>query len=254
MDLLIEATRHAELEHFWFCGFRRFARVALDQAAAPASERRLDILDCGCGTGVNFGVLDDYGRPFGFDLNALGLDFARRSGRTRIARASIGAIPFRSNRFDLVTSFDVLYTLPEEVESAAVTEMYRVLKPGGALVLNVAALDLLFGNHSVLAEEVRRYDKRRVRRLLKGAGFDIRRLTYTNFVLFPLVLAVRTFQRAVGLKPKEEAGAEMRVPSALVNRTLSGLLALEAALLRVTNMPIGSSLLCVARKPRPDPP
>jgi len=246
VDLLIEATHRAETSHFWFRGFRRFAEVVLAEAAAP--HRRPRILDCGCGTGVNFRMLEGFGRPFGFDLNRLALTFARRSGHTRIARASVTDIPFGDASFDIVTSFDVLYTLGDAAERAAVAEMHRVLRPGGALVVNVAALEVLSGNHSVLAAEVRRYDKRRLRALLETAGFRLRRLTYTNATLFPIMLAVRTFQRTVGLAPPEKARGEISVPPPAVNALLSSLLALEARAIRRVNMPFGSSLLCLAEK------
>ena len=64
----------------------------------------------------------------------------------------------------------------------------------------------------------------------------------------PLILAVRTGQRRMGLATPEEAGTDVVIPSAPVNAMLSGLLRLEARALRVVAMPIGSSLLCVARK------
>jgi hypothetical protein len=85
--------------------------------------------------------------------------------------------------------------------------------------------------------------------VLTHAGFEIMRLTYTNFTLFPLMLAVRTTQRVIGLATPEEAGTDIAVPSAPVNAVLSALLWCEARALRVMDMPIGSSLLCVARKP-----
>lgn len=246
MDLLIEATHRAEVSHFWFRGFRRFAGIFLAEAAAAHPRPR--ILDCGCGTGINFQMLEGFGRPFGFDLNRLALTFARQSGHTRIARATATHIPFGDASFDIVTSFDVLYTLPDAAEKAAVAEMHRVLRPGGALVANVAALEVLFGNHSVLSEEVRRYDKRRLRAVLETAGFRVRRLTYTNATLFPVMLAVRTFQRAIGLASPEKAHREISIPPAPVNALLSSLLALEARAIRRVDMPFGSSLLCLAEK------
>ena len=75
------------------------------------------------------------------------------------ARPSRGAgehqptFPFAAARFDLVTSFDVFQCLPDEVERSAIREMSRVLKPGGWLLLHVAALEMLHGKHSVLSEE-----------------------------------------------------------------------------------------------------
>jgi hypothetical protein len=43
---------------------------------------------------------------------------------------------------------------------------------------------------------------------------------------------------------------EMRVPAAPINATLTGMLAVEAALSRRIPMPVGSSVLVVAVKPR----
>jgi SAM-dependent methyltransferase len=246
MDLLLEATRRAEQQHFWFRGFRRFVRPLVETAVAgrPVPE----MLDCGCGTGNNLVMLGEFGRASGFDLSWDGLEFARDYGQRRIAHASITHIPFASDRFDLVTAFDVLYSLPGEAEGAAIRELYRVLKPGGHLIVNVAALSILRGNHSIFGGEVRRSSRRRLRRVLTEGGFEIRRLTYTNFTLFPLMLVVRTGQRLVGLAAPEAAGTDIAIPPAPVNAALSGLLALEAAALRRMDMPVGSSLLCLARK------
>lgn len=247
MERLLEATHRAERRHFWFQGFRRFVRPLLSAATVGVSNPL--ILDCGCGTGSNLEMLMKFGRPFGFDLAWLGVKYAREYGQTRVVRASVTHIPFPGNRFDVVTSFDVLYTLTEPDEKAAIAEMFRVLRPGGAAIVNAAALDVLRGNHSVLSEEVRRYTRRRLRAALEGAGFHIVRLTYTNATLFPLMLAVRTAQRLVGLAPIEDSDREITLPPAPVNAILSALLALEARALALVDMPVGSSLLCLARKP-----
>jgi SAM-dependent methyltransferase len=248
VDLLLETTALAEHDHFWFRGFRRFVAPML--AAAAAGRAGLRLLDCGCGTGGNLlMVLSRYGRAFGFDLTWTGLEIARRRGVSRVARASVAAIPFPSAAFDIVTSFDVLYCLPEDVERAAVAEMLRVLKPGGAAVISVAAMRVLRGNHSILSQERRRYSPASLRGLLEDAGFRIERMTYTHAALFPVLLAVRIVHRMTGLAKREEAVAEITVPAAPINAALSGILAVEAAVSRVVPMPFGSSLLCFARKP-----
>ena len=248
MDLLLEATRRAEQEHFWFKGFRRFVRPHVE--AATRGVARPEILDCGCGTGNNLVMLNEYGRASGFDLSWDGLKFAHSYGQRRVAHASIAQIPFASGRFDLVTAFDVLYSVPEDAEAEAVREFHRLLKPGGTLIVNVAALEILQGNHSVFGGELRRSARPRLRRVIERGGFTIERLTYTNFALVPLLLPVRTFHRLRGLPPLEKAGTEMFVPPAPINALLTGLLALEAVALGHVNMPAGSSMLCVARKPR----
>jgi ubiquinone/menaquinone biosynthesis C-methylase UbiE len=248
MDQLLEKTFLAEREHFWFKGFRQFIAPLIDRALAGVSSPRA--LDCGCGTGTNMALLASRAEVFGFDLTRSGLQYARAQGGERVARASITHIPFRSGEFDLATSFDVLVCLTEEQESRAMRELARVLKPGGGLVVNVAALELLRGSHSVLAEEVRRYTKAMLRTALDRGGLQVERMTYTNFTLFPMMLASRTWQRMRGVHRPEEIVREIAVPSPPVNAALTAVLSLEARALRSIDMPIGSSILCLARKPR----
>lgn len=247
MDRLLEATHRAERDHFWFRGFRRFVTPLIDRAAA--GRRDLTLLDCGCGTGANLALLQPYGRAVGIDITMRGLEFGRAYGQRLLARATAAALPFGDARFDLVTSFDVIYGLPDEVETRAFREMARVLKPGGSIIINTAALPILRGNHSVLALEQRRYTRGMLRERLEAVGLRATTLTYTNAALFPMMLAVRLGQRTLGLaEHEEEATAEITVPSPPVNAALSALLAIEAAAVRVVPMPFGSSLLCLAVK------
>lgn len=243
MDRLLEATARAERDHFWFRGFRRFMEPLI---ADVANGRRLEILDCGCGTGHNLRMLRQYGRAYGIDLTWAGLQYAHGRGERKIARATVGALPIADGRFDLVTSFDVLYGLPEDVEQAAIAEMVRVLKPGGWAIVNVAALPWLRGNHSVLGGELRRYRRQELTDKLEAGGLRVTRSTYTNFSILPLVASVRAKQRLIGHVESDE---EISVPAAPVNTALSALLRLEAFALRIVNMPIGSSVMAVARKP-----
>ncbi|MEO6212721.1 MAG: class I SAM-dependent methyltransferase [Vicinamibacterales bacterium] len=244
MDRLLDATARAERDHFWFHGFRRFVAPLLERAGAGRTD--LLSLDCGCGTGNNLSLLRRYGPAVGIDITLSGLEYARSRGDRGVAQASATQLPFPSGAFHLVSSFDVILTLPGAAETAAVAEMFRVLKPGGHLVLNVAALEMLKGNHSVLSGEVRRYSARTLRAVLERGGFEIVRLTYTNATILPIVAATRLLQRIGG---HEESAKEISVPPAPVNSALTGLLALESFALRFVNMPLGTSLLCLARKP-----
>lgn len=246
VDRLLELTYRAEQSHFWFRGFRQYMRPAL--ARATAGIHRARILDCGCGTGSNLEMLRPYGNAVGFDLTRIGTEFAKSHGH-RVAQASIGEIPFQSATFDLVTSFDVFQVLPDDVEQSAIVEMARVVKTGGWLLLHVAAFEMLHGKHSVLSEETRRYTPAMLRALVEGAGFRIERLTFDHLTLLPLMLPVRVWHRLTAKDGMVAAGeGEITVPMAPVNALLTAMVSLEALALRTVDMPIGSSLMCLARK------
>ena len=247
MDRLLEATFLAEREHFWFKGFRQFITPFIERGLAGVSAPRM--LDCGCGTGSNLALLKRYGHASGFDLTSLGLQYARESGGYRVARASITHIPFRSETFDLVTSFDVLQCLNEAQETLAMAELARLLKPGGAVVLNVAALEMLRGSHSILAEEVRRYTpsmlrtRARARRLHGRTPHVHQRDALPADARHPHDPAPRRPRP----RPRRRS-AKSRCPPSRSTRSSPALLSLEARALRMVNMPIGSSLLVLARK------
>lgn len=241
---MLAATAEAEDHHFWFKGLRRSARLLLDAELRGAPLRQ--IIDCGSGTGRNLDWLRDYGPVAGVELSATGLAVARPAGRP-VVRASVTHLPFATASADLATSFDVLYCLADHDERAALAEMHRVVRPGGLVLVNAAALDILHGSHSALTMEVRRYTKARLRERLESAGFEVRRMTFTNSVTFPLTLAVRSWDRMRG-RAATASTADLQVPAAPINLVLDLALRAEAQVLRVVDLPVGSSLLCVARR------
>lgn len=245
MERMLEATARAEDRHFWFIGLRRNAEQVLNRALGGRTLER--IVDCGAGTGRNLDWLSRFGRPIGIELTPAGLEIGRAHGRPMV-RGSVAALPFATASADLMTSFDVLYCLEDDEERRALAEMARVLRPGGLALINVAALDILRGAHSTLTHEVRRYTPARLRQRLAQAGFEVERLTFTNMATFPATLAVRTFDRISG-RVAVASDADLRVPSPIINGTFDLALRAEAVAMRWIDLPIGTSLLCLARKP-----
>lgn len=244
MDRLLAATARVEDKHFWFLGLRRTAQQLLQ---AAFNGRRLDrLIDCGAGTGRNLDWLAVFGDVVGLELAPEGVRLARARGR-KVVRGTVGQLPFASSTVDLVTSFDVLYCLDDTAETLALAEMWRVLKPGGIALLNVAALDILHGAHSTLAGEVRRYSRAGLGAKLAAAGFQVDRLTFTNMALFPVALAVRGLDRLTGRTAATER--DLRVPPWPFNAGFNAALSIEAVWLRARDLPIGTSIMAVARKP-----
>jgi ubiquinone/menaquinone biosynthesis C-methylase UbiE len=243
VDDLLALTARAEASHFWFHGFRRIVGPAL--AAVAAGRRDLRLVDCGAGTGHNLTLLAPHGDVFAFDLAPTALTKARLSGRP-LVRGDITAIPFRSASFDVATSFDVLQCVPND--TGAVREMARVIKPGGTVLLTLAAFEMLRGDHSEVWNEAHRYTPASARALVVQAGLEPVRVSFMFASVFPLMLAARLLQRATRPYRALNPSADIAVPPAAVNRLLMVLVSGEAALARRLPMPVGSSLLVVAKK------
>ena len=245
MSDLHELTAAAEPTHFWFRGFRTYFSREIRRIAN--NRRDLSILDCGCGTGYNLRVLlAPYGRTFGFDLHVDSIRRACVAGRP-LVRANMEQIPFVSGTFDLVTSFDVVQSVPDD--RRAMRELARVLGPGGHLLLNVTALDFMAGDHSDVWGELRRYTPGRAVRLLDHAGLEPVRISFLFGSLLPLMLAVRMTQRVQRLWRAPRGDEDLAVPPRPINALLTAIVQGEAALARRVPIPFGSSLMIVARKP-----
>jgi SAM-dependent methyltransferase len=244
MDRALELTSEAEATHFWFRGFRLFVGRALEEATG--GRRNLRLVDCGCGTGYNLKLLEPYGRVFAFDLTRTGVHLTQARGN-RVVRADVTRIPFASQSFDVTTSFDVLQSVPADGE--AVREMARLLRPGGVMVLSMAALEALRSDHSHSWSEVRRYTPRMATRLVEEAGLRAERVSFQFASVFPFIAGARVVQRLLRPLRGMRDDDDISVPPAFVNRALTALVTAEAALPRRWRMPIGSSILVVARKP-----
>jgi ubiquinone/menaquinone biosynthesis C-methylase UbiE len=100
------------------------------------------LLDVACGTGRFLReVKTNYPRLHvtGLDLSPHYLDVARRAlqpwSRIRLVEGAAEATPFADSEFDVVTCIYLFHELPPRVRRAAATEIGRVLRPGGTLIL-----------------------------------------------------------------------------------------------------------------------
>jgi len=237
-----EIMHALELHHWWFRGRRRLL-VDLLRGAAGARAGSLRILDYGCGTGGNTSAYASLGVVVGVEPDSAAVRLARERGGARYCRTAGTQLPFRQGAFDAVMASDVLEHIEDDFE--AVSEIARVLRPGGTAIISVPAHQWLFSEHDAALHHFRRYSKAAIRNVLERGGLRIRRLSYWNAALFPAICLHRLL-----VKPRR--GHEPRSDTSsspwLINEALAALLAAEAAVLRHAPLPWGVSLVGVAER------
>lgn len=227
-----------EETHWWYVGMRRIAARLIRRLALPCPAR---ILDAGCGTGGGLRWLAEFGSPTGIDWHPRATAYAAQTS-TRVARASVQALPFPPNQFDLVTSFEVLYHLSVSDDVAALREMARVLRPTGWLVVRVPAHNTLRGAHDRQVHTRQRYSKHELRHKIHQAGLQPMRVEYMGAMLLPFAMLRRLRQTA------GHAETDVVLPAPIINRALTAVLAAEGWWLEHGHLPIGLSLLALIRK------
>lgn len=238
----------AEETQWWYAGMRAISLALLAGAWPEGEAAARRILDAGCGTGNNLVHFRRFGRTFGVDLSEEALRFCRSRGVT-VARGSVLSLPFADGAVDAVTSFDVLYHRWVTDDRAAVREIARVLRPGGLVLVRVPALAMLWGAHDEAVLSRHRYTRGEVRRLLEDEGFTVERVTYANFLLFPLIATRRTLDRWTG-----RHGSDVSFLPPPMEWAFRSLLGIEARLVRHLSLPVGASVFALARKSaRPGP-
>lgn len=235
------AMARAEPHHWWYRGMAAIAKEWLSRVPNPMGRF---ILDAGCGTGGNLLWLNELGRACGVDVHPTALELAAQAGATRLVRGDVQALPFAPERFDLVTSFDVLCHERVANDWDAFRELARVLRPGGWLLIRLPAYHWLRSAHDRAVHNQRRYTRREVEGKLRAAGLRPVRVSYANTLLFPLAATRRLVARAFGCPP----ASDLRALPRWLNKLLEGCLRLERLWLRNHCLPFGLSVLALAQK------
>jgi SAM-dependent methyltransferase len=197
----------------------------------------------GCGDGGLLAALDAPGRVLiGLDLHPEALGRTQPGTAVTLVQADAQRIPCADGSMDTVLALDVLDQQGVDL-AVALSESHRVLAPGGVLLLRVSAHGWLYGPHDAAFNSGRRYGRTELLRALADAGFHVRRLTYANSLLAPLLILQRLLQRWRVL-PWSPA----LYRAGWSNRLVAAALKTEARWLRRRNLGFGLSLVVIAEK------
>lgn len=238
-----ERLASSEPGHFWF----EARNELIFWAMRRFFPRARNFLEVGCGTAF---VLSGMRRAFpnlqlsGSEIFTQGLSFAQeRLPGVNLFQMDATQIPFE-NEFDVAGAFDVIEHITDD--QAALRGLHQAVKPGGGVIITVPQHMFLWSVIDDFSKHKRRYERAELREKLQAAGFKVEFMTSFISLLLPAMLLSRSRQpkRVEDVDPM----GEFRLHP-LVNKALTGALALERALIASgARFPAGGSLLAVARK------
>ncbi|MFT7487120.1 MAG: SAM-dependent methyltransferase [Candidatus Paceibacteria bacterium] len=248
-SIAYEQFSRLERDHWWFRGRREVYLGVLRAALGDWRPRR--ILDIGAGVGGFLPELEKLGGELLFtEFDAESAKRARDRGFNRALQASADRLPLADESVDLVCMFDVIEHL--ERDEQALSEVMRVLRPAGRLVLSVPAHAWLFSRNDEVSGHFRRYSRGELRRKIQGCGLQLDRCTFANSLLFPAIAGV-VLARRLGevclpkLGHREHTNLSLKMPDALQQLCYRAF-SVELKLSRNWDLPLGHSLLAIAEK------
>jgi SAM-dependent methyltransferase len=246
-ERLMKAMLDVDEHHWWYRGRRRIIRAELDRLPlAPGAV----LLDAGCGSGRTLQELVAYGEVHGLELNPDAAEVARSRGCGEVRVGRLEELPWEAGTFDLITCLDVIeHTADDRV---TLSELRRVTKPGGWMLVTVPAYQVLWSLHDEANHHYRRYGRRSLRSAALAAGWTIVRISSFNSVLLAPAAVVRLAQRR--RRATNDYKPALRLGAAWLNDALERPLALEARwMARGHTLAAGLSLLAVMQNPRLTP-
>ena len=215
-----ELRRSAELEqrHWWYSGRRALVRRLM--RGVPAGRG----IDVGPGPGGNAAVLRSMGwQMTGVELTHTGALLCASRG-VPVVRGDARRLPVPDESVDLVMSTDAWEHIDDD--EAVARESFRVLRPGGRLLVAVPAGMELWSGHDVALGHVRRYERQGLVDLVEAQGFVIHDIASWNVLLRPVARLRRSHNQAA----PDEGRSEMEAVAAPLNAGLRAAVAIESLL------------------------
>ena len=230
----------------WSIGMRAVTHALLASLSLPSGP----LLELGCGSGIFNAELQTHfpnRLVLGADLHPVALTYASQTvGQPPpLLRADLQQLPLAPATVAAVFALDVFDQKGVDL-SRALNESWRILQPGGLLLIRVSAHPWLEGAHDTAFNTGRRFRRSEIVELLTASGFQPQRLTYANSLLSPPLVAIRLLQRWAGWQVDE---ADLTDSAA--NRIFAQALQWEAAWLSQKDLAFGISLYAVAKKVTP---
>lgn len=236
--VLYEQMAELDEVHWWYVARRKILQSLIERRIRPPANARL--LEVGCGTGHNLGMLGRFGWVDAVELDPEARAFAEKRLGRKIVSARLPALRgIERGAYDLVAALDVVEHIDDD--RATIRALASCLKPGGKLLVTVPAHQWMWSKHDELNHHKRRYSKRALRKLIEDSPLKLEAIGYFNSILFPLAVAARLASKVNG-----KTGGEESLPPKPVNYLFERVFAAERRLVGTVPLTPGLSLFAVA--------
>ena len=217
---------------WWYRGRSAAVRAMIHRAGVVPRGRALDY---GAGFGAMREIFSGYKSVDALEVYAEArMACATRGYENLFANADEMAAS--SETYGCVGAFDVIEHI--EDDSRFLAQIFSKLDPEGVLIATVPAHQFLFGPYDEAAKHFRRYQMDELRKMLAKEGFEVLTMSYWNMSLFPVAALLRLLRTRTGSSLS---------PSPATDKILSWVVLFEATLLRFLPLPMGLSIVFVAK-------
>jgi len=229
-----------EETHWWFVVRRKLLGNIVSKLKLST---KASILDVGTGTGSNLRLLKNLGFEHisGVDNSDEAVRFCAEKSLGIVQKGDICNLPFENNSFDLVLATDVIEHIDDDVK--AVSELKRVLKPQGYMVIMVPAFQCLWGLQDEVSYHKRRYKLEQIQSLSKE-NLKCERIFYFNYLLFMPIWLARKIINIFNI-PLE---SESQINNRLINYLLTFIFTLDIITAPLLKPSFGVSIFALAKK------
>ena len=161
--------------------------------------------------------------------------------------ATLEQLALPDNSITAIGIFDVLEHIADTQTFLA--EIYRVLKPGGHLIITVPACQFLFSDYDSEIGHLRRYSKKSLNYDLFLARFIPNVVQYKYFYLLIPVFLIRTVKSRIGFHSKSKIIHKSNLRQREFINKLSFVIRIILRTESLFNLPIGFALLGSFKKP-----
>ena len=239
---LYQTLYEIEKVHWWFAARRKILDILVKQVIS-GYKNVPRILDIGCSTGITTEFLRRHGWICGVDFCREALRFCHKQDISILVQADACNLPFLAESYEVIVALDLLEHIQED--KRAIREFGRVLKRDGFLIVFVPAYKILWGRLDDIAHHRRRYRLKELREKLNKEGFEIKKISYINCMLFFAILISRLTERL--FRNSSQSKADLKVPGRVINSMMEKIFSCEARFIDRFNFPFGSSIACVAQ-------